>query len=179
MYVDAYNDDRCDEGYANSAVKRDIDFKAIEQEAFDRAATYFDKVWKAIAKGLSAGLSIPKSWKTVRSEFTRVEDAREAYRSQPMLKELDREAGIMLGCPVEEFFLDQENPREKYLEHRRCTALSTFAVVKDGKWYERGEMGWFGMVSDEKLTYDWETQFMQLLEDTSDDTILTVVDCHI
>ena len=58
-------------------------------------------------------------------------------------------------------------------------AFSTFAVIKDGQWHERGSMGWWGCVSDEKDKDEWEKQFSELLNSIPDDTLLTVVDCHI
>jgi hypothetical protein len=30
----------------------------------------------------------------------------------------------------------------------RAAIKPTFAVVKDGRWYERGEMGWWDAVAD-------------------------------
>lgn len=51
--------------------------------------------------------------------------------------------------------------------------------MKDGKWYEKGRMGWWGMVSGEKEQDVWNKQFTALIDGLSDDTILTVVDCHI
>lgn len=57
--------------------------------------------------------------------------------------------------------------------------LVTFAVIKDGQWYERGEMGWWGVVSDEKDESEWDNQFHELLKSVPDDTLLSVYDCHI
>jgi hypothetical protein len=55
--------------------------------------------------------------------------------------------------------------------------VQTFAVLKDGEWHEKGEMGWFGMVSDEKDT--WPAEYQALVADLPDDTWVTVVDVHI
>jgi len=55
----------------------------------------------------------------------------------------------------------------------------TFAVVKDGEWYEKGNMGWWGIVSNRKEQKDWDKEFERLLKDVSDDTLLTIIDCHI
>jgi hypothetical protein len=57
-------------------------------------------------------------------------------------------------------------------------AFSTFAVVKDGEWYECGRMGWFACVSDAKPEGEWETELQKLLA-ANPDAWLTVVDCHI
>lgn len=54
-------------------------------------------------------------------------------------------------------------------------AVATFAIVKDGRWYERGEMCWWGVVHDDK----WNKEFAYLLEGLPADTWLTIVDCHI
>lgn len=57
--------------------------------------------------------------------------------------------------------------------------ISVFAVVKDGKWYERGKMGWFAVVSDEKDKDAWSEEVKQLLASLPPDTLLTMYDCHI
>lgn len=57
--------------------------------------------------------------------------------------------------------------------------LKTFAVVKDGKWYERGEMGWFALVSNEKPDDQWDKEFKKLIEGLPDDTLISIYDCHI
>lgn len=58
-------------------------------------------------------------------------------------------------------------------------AFRTFAVVKDGQWYEKGSMGWWGCVSNEKDTDEWSRQFAELVDGLPGDTMLTIVDCHI
>lgn len=55
--------------------------------------------------------------------------------------------------------------------------VCTFAVLMDGKWYERGSMGWWGCVSDEDD--QWESRFKELFESLDQDKYVTVVDCHI
>jgi len=67
--------------------------------------------------------------------------------------------------------------RTRYLT--RNGGISTFAVLKDGKWYEKGEMGWWGCVSNKKEPEEWSEQFKKLFEEIPDDTLLSVYDCHI
>ncbi len=57
--------------------------------------------------------------------------------------------------------------------------FSTFAVVKDGDWYARGDMGWWGVTSNESLEQEWNDKYHQLIKSLSPETWLTVVDCHI
>lgn len=68
--------------------------------------------------------------------------------------------------------------KETYMG-RNAVPDSTFAVVKDGKWYERGKMGWWAVVIDEKDAEQWAFQFQTLVQSLPPQTLLTVVDCHI
>ncbi len=67
--------------------------------------------------------------------------------------------------------------REEYVG--RLTRVSTFAVLYDGEWYEKGEMGWWGCVSEEKAVEEWASEFDKLLAELPEDTLLSVYDCHI
>ncbi len=67
--------------------------------------------------------------------------------------------------------------RDEYIN--QDSGIVTFAVLKDGQWYESGEMGWWGMVSDKKADEEWEAEWRKLIEDLPDDTLLSVYDVHI
>lgn len=57
--------------------------------------------------------------------------------------------------------------------------LECFAIVTpDGKWHERGEMGWFGIVTDEKEKISWEAEIIALTAEHKD-CLAVCVDCHI
>lgn len=82
--------------------------------------------------------------------------------------------------------------KEWYIEKYQCvdnfirlqTAFHTFAVIdENGKWYDEGKMGWFGMSSATPgRELDWEdyyhTNFIAPLA-KKPETLLTIVDCHI
>lgn len=54
-----------------------------------------------------------------------------------------------------------------------------FAILlPDGRWIERGEMGWWGCVSNEQGRDEWVNQVRTLLEPLRDRQVV-VVDCHI
>ena len=55
--------------------------------------------------------------------------------------------------------------------------LSSWAVVMDGQWFEKGKMGWWGMSSGDKA--DWEDRFNDLFGLIREDQWVCVVDCHI
>ncbi len=55
----------------------------------------------------------------------------------------------------------------------------TFAVLKDGTWHEQGIMGWWAIVIDGKSDEEWGREFSKLIDSLSDDTRLSLYDCHI
>lgn len=57
--------------------------------------------------------------------------------------------------------------------------LQTHAVLKDGNWYERGEMGWWGVVHNEKDSSKWDEELKKLIAGLPDDTLISIYDCHI
>ena len=52
-------------------------------------------------------------------------------------------------------------------------------VTEDGEWREKGEMGWWGSVSNEKPKYSWKQQFVDYVKSLDSDCLVTVVDFHI
>lgn len=78
-----------------------------------------------------------------------------------------------------EFYLNKYKTKEKYA--KLSTEFSTFAVLEDGEWHERGEMGWWGCSSDTpEEAANWEEDFYnKWIKDLPDDTLITIVDCHI
>ena len=57
--------------------------------------------------------------------------------------------------------------------------IETFAVIKDGKWYEKGQMGWWASVSNQKNKDVWSAEYAKLLHETPNNILLSVYDCHI
>jgi hypothetical protein len=51
-------------------------------------------------------------------------------------------------------------------------------VTPDGKWHEKGVMGWFGMARNEAKQEDWEKEVMRLLNENLE-CKLVGVDCHV
>ena len=78
-----------------------------------------------------------------------------------------------------EYYTERYKDKETYA---KCnSSFSMWAVVKDGVWYEKGQMGWWAM-SDETHdeAVDWEMNFHdRFIKDLPEDTLITVVDCHI
>jgi len=80
----------------------------------------------------------------------------------------------------EDYYTDYYKDKETYA--KICASCSTYAVVTpDGKWWSKGDMGWWGMSSetgDESL--DWDLHYKERFIDTAaPDWTVTIVDCHI
>jgi hypothetical protein len=59
-------------------------------------------------------------------------------------------------------------------------ALSFYAYVDlEGKWHSRGDMGWFGISSNDKEERVWHDEVQEFLGSLGDDDYLVIVNCHI
>lgn len=58
--------------------------------------------------------------------------------------------------------------------------LHTYAFVdRSGDWISSGDMGWFGISSNDKDERVWNDEIQTLLNEAKDDDFLVIVDCHI
>lgn len=159
--------------YVNQAVKGDLDFDGMRDEAGVEAAAEYDKI---VDGKVTAGLTADDfwdSWHDVRSRHTNIDEARAEYWAQPALKAIEK-----LSSPfsdIDRFLV----PREQYIQQARDAALVYYAVVKDGQWFAKGEMGWFGMSDDSMTQAEWNQKVNELLDELPDDALITIVDCHI
>jgi hypothetical protein len=155
--------------------KQDIDIEKMRNDAQLEAETAWDTI-----RGIVSDMAGFKSWQELREELADdMEKVREIYHEQVQLKLLEqaRKDGIKLSP-----FLDLEDyncSRDDYITRARNGALASFAFVRDSKWYECGDMGWWGIVSDEKDPTEWANEFNKMFDDLPGDTLLTLVDCHI
>ncbi len=155
-------------GHCDQARKRDIDFDGMRAVAEAEAAERYDKV-----HGIVGDLRW-KPWDEVREAHDNIEDARKEYNEQEVLVKLREGAGNYIWG-VDEFLAT----REQYLADARRDACIPYAMVVDGEWYEKGQMGWWGMASGEMSDEAWAEEVNKLLDGLGDDELVTVVDCHI
>ena len=165
-----YQEDRVDQ-----ARKGDIDFEFMKNEAREEAAQTWDEVFEKVWQ-----FEKPLPWAQIRDELFSedIDQARDFYNNQRAVVAF-REMKGFWNTHVEDFFIWDEGGRQKYIDSQECNGYMTFAVCSEDGWFEKGSMGWWGVVTDEKLKYDWAAQFNDLLEGLPDDTLLTIVDAHI
>ena len=67
---------------------------------------------------------------------------------------------------------------KQYIEGANCP-VAPFAILHDGNWMEKGEMGWWGISDDKYTEENWAKFFKDFIEKLDPETEITIVDCHI
>ena len=58
--------------------------------------------------------------------------------------------------------------------------INTYAFVdRNGDWSSSGDMGWFGISSNDKPERAWNDELQSLMSNAQDDDFIVAVDCHI
>lgn len=161
----------------------DIDFDAMKRARQAETRGYLDK---AVAKGVEKGIDLLASWRGLCEVYPSVvaqwEEAGKPRRlwdwadEKSLFSTAMREAATIMNWEVG---ISDPAPEaadmDAYIESR--PSLSTWAVVKDGEWIEKGEMGWWGVSFNE--VDDWQAQLQSILDSIREDQHVTIVDCHI
>ncbi len=77
-----------------------------------------------------------------------------------------------------EYFIDNYKTKENYA--KAVSMFTTYAIItKDGKWHQQGQMGWWGMSTDEDIL-GWVDGYDDLVfKNADEDDYMTIIDCHI
>lgn len=155
---------------ADVARKGDIDFEAMRMQARSKAYAEWED-----AHCIIAGRTW-KTWEILRKEFEEqgftIDDASKAYHAQPVVAD-HRKTEVWRS--IDDFVIS----REDYCQAAMDRVGVPFAILHNGEWHERGEMGWWATVSNEKSSEEWSAFVTKFYNELPDDTLLTVVDCHI
>jgi hypothetical protein len=176
--------------YADSALKGSIDWDGMRAEERIKALEYANKILPVLV-----GLPMHINWEEMREVHHKdnIDDARTAYRDQPSVKAVNALEGwhsiedILDVCSSFKQIKEQpvftqqhiDDLTEEYGQYRSGTAGQTFAVLHEGQWIERGEMGWWGIAHNEEDPHLWSKKMSEFIDNLPDDTIISIVDCHI
>lgn len=168
----------------------DIDWAAMLAGHVEFWTKVYDYVWPKI-KDTPEGLPWSDFYdRADRGEIT-FDQARTEWKNQPRIKIAEELSEIARRVQTEtgvDNWISWDLNAEAYgftadkamfVKLRAERAINTFAVVKDGRWFERGKMGWFAAVHDEKDPETWASVWNGLVRNVESDTLITVVDCHI
>ena len=164
---------------ADAAKVSDIDFESMLNEGRESARASWNKVADLIGVDEATGkINMPEfTWKQCREKAEdNIEKARDMYGNQELVKRFESFDNSFYSN-----IFDYNYTLEEYENLGAQEAISTFAVLLDGVWYERGEMGWFGMSSDTgEEAENWKLSFYdKFIKDLPDNAYITIVDCHI
>ena len=175
----------------DSTIKGNIDFKSIREEAYKEAYERYKFVESCFTNGIP---KIEYTWDDM------LNDKVLGYNDEPLTIEAKRnfyhgQNGKEEWTKTIESYRDKDkNTYDKLvwlnIENYQCTAeefaqraadnaFIPFAVVKDGVWYERGKMGWWNIVTNEKDKDEWTSFVNKMIDEADDETLFTFVDCHI
>jgi hypothetical protein len=161
-------------GTADIARKGDVDVQHMMSVKTNEASADWE-AYHALVDGTSY-----QSWfafhDRVKAGEITIDEARAQYKDQPQAKKIDELLGFM---HVEEDEKRIAGPKDAFVLEQARSSIVTYAVLKDGEWFGRGEMGWFGMDSGRKDRVSWNDEFWAIWDSIGDDEQVTIVDCHI
>jgi len=139
-----------------SGPKSSIAFDLLRSNAEKTAGENWDNVHKFIAGRQFF------TFTECEAKFANIREARDFYFEQSPVKEA-RKFSIWMN--IDEF---RDVSREDYITIQGKNSVVPYAYVKDGKWHQRDNLG----------KTEWAAQVNAMIESLSDDTLITVVDCH-
>ena len=160
-------------GFFDSIRKYDLDLAGMRNDAMVKANKDFDKLMSILA-----GREVPK-WDDIVAKHGKenIDAARKEYHDNRVIKDLQDAHIYPFMDDIYSVYANFD--RDAYVKKCVDSCFTSFAVIKDGKWYERGSMGWWGCVGDEKDDAIWNAEFGKLIDSLPGDTLLSAYDCHI
>ena len=162
----------------DTAKKSEIDFDGMRNDKRNKAIHYYGQLQEAFGGSIpklsitwEEAMAIPDKSRDEQREIFHSQDAMELVK---IAKENNKEL-FGWSFDLEEF----DCTEDEYGQRAYNSAVSTYAVVKDGVWYQKGEMGWWGMSTDEVTQDEWDIQLTKMINECSNNTEFALVDCHI
>lgn len=147
--------------------KKDVNFSIYEKELYNNLAEKYDKLVSIVNNRKFPHFMDLK-------EQYEVDKAREIYNSHDVIKEVE-------NSDILNFFEKLEDvlsyDKETYLKNKAINV--PYAIVYDGKWYERGELGWWGFSNNEQSLFEWKIEFEKIWSKIPDNYWVTLIDYHI
>lgn len=163
----------------NIVLATDTTISGKQEEARHDAEREYDEFEK-VTEGLTF-----KPWSVFDKELGHhasedaLSQAREEYHDQEWVKAANGVAGFIWE-PPEVHFKVNEGGREAFVRERAMQAGVPYSFIDlEGNWCARGEMGWFGMSSDDKTQEDWSESYINYLHSVPEGTRVVSLDLHI
>ncbi|HUS48894.1 MAG TPA: hypothetical protein VMZ91_01910 [Candidatus Paceibacterota bacterium] len=90
----------------------------------------------------------------------------------------DGEGGFNFGDEFHQIYENITTVEDYIIQIEKEIAYSPYSIITpNGEWFEKGEMGWWGIVSNENT--DWEKVSMEILKKYKENHVIVGVDVHI
>jgi hypothetical protein len=177
-----YAGEAAPEGTADQALKSAIDFEGMFKDAEEAAIKRWESAMKIFGEE-PENESHADMRGRLKAPHIEDDEIRAKYWKQPRCI-LWNEARTEMAddFPFQGWSASPDDfltTKEKYVENAKGGVIAPYAMLKDGEWVGKGEMGWFGMSNDTVEEADWNARVKELIDELPDDTQLTLVDCHV
>jgi hypothetical protein len=164
------------EGGVDIIRKGDVDWDGMKKESGEKASIKWDLVNEGIKDTPEH-----ESWGSIIERMKEdIKKALDFFHNQERVvafKEVCNKNQDKFG--LYDSLEDYICPKDEYVERKMNSSITTYAVVKDSVWYQKGDMGWWGISSNEMSQDEWNQKFWEIIQSTPDDEIITLVDAHI
>lgn len=159
-------------GFADSVRRGDIDFDGTEAAEVEKMLPDFDRALAIVTEH-----GVPPTWASVRDSVSDIELARFIYNRHPAVIALNAARLMPFSSELLDRFCGFD--RAAFIAMTRARAWSPYALLINGTWIGRGEMGWFGMSHGDVPEKEWHAKVRETVLALPPDTLLSVYDCHI
>lgn len=157
-----------------------IDWDAERDEVSKDAQEQYDEFEKE-----TEGLTLHHTWRELYEEYgdDRRHEAREIYNSQEWVRAAKTCIQDFIFATPEDYFKVNAGGREAFITDKIAGVGVPYAFIDlEGEWHSRGQMGWFGMSSDDDEPFDWAAKYFGYVEQVSaenPEALVVSVDFHI
>lgn len=152
---------------ADYAQVKDVDFEGMRKEATENAL----KNWKVWADVISLVIA--------PDNYLATEDKRAVWDSIRQ-SIFEGESGHMKDAYHDAIFFEPLGDTAESHAGVVANRARTYAFIDlDGKWNQRGQMGWFGFDDPERGTPDYDKAWWDFVSSLEPNQMIYIVDCHI
>lgn len=157
-------------GYANQVRKGAIDFDGMRDAAEREARAKYRRFYALLGDTL-----LPRTYESLLEKHAgNWATMLNSYLSQ-MRQEYSHLLEFCDGVGEPDLGKEFACTEDEYAERARNAAISPYAVVKEGKWYEPPLLA---LASNEKDKYEWDREVSRLLDSIDNDTLVSVYECR-
>lgn len=162
--------DRCDGG-----PKGLLDLSRMRREASESAAARYDE-FRTIIRGTSPPIPWSDFVRRIGDKEITIDQARQEYNGQESIQKLRKHEKFQFTT-IDNFLIS----RDEYVQNAVKSSVPGYAMITlDGKWMAPGNMGWFGVSTDEEGDRQvYLKTANEYINSLGDEVYLVMVDCHI